>query len=676
MKRWLLSTDGGSTYPWQLNIVNGAEIQFSTERESDQVFMRTKMESDLVLDRDGFQLIYPFERNPDQRCAKLYVKQEVRCSGMWITRWTGRFTANLCSFDLDACQVTVKPETYDKYTCLLDKWEEKINVLDSPAYCVHADFNPQFDFALVYGTYTRPDLVGSGVGFNCCYEYQKALHSTNMDIDSGLWTLDGSITYLGNGWNVAYTIIDYYDPIAAENGTYRQVWWRERVTNLCVDGAPVTPPGSGWALYQNLCGTNGTAEWVREPVIAYSFGAITDGTCSGETPVAPVASCSGTWLLLNPSPAPSTQGFGGCVYMLFGATGTPGEFDAANGYPGPQYICVTSVLEEDYCRSRKVSDTLQRMLDTYGCPEVVEPASDFFEINPPGDAVGYAPGINYVTGQTNTLNHLMLLQASDAVYPNATEWATLGEMSLKQLLEYFRIMFQAYWYVNATGQLRIEHIDFFVQLQALDLTTAEALTWNANTNKYNHLSEAAPKRERMAYQTQRTLDVVGRDIVYPPACATAELKTETVDITADLAYVAADPQAINLESFVILATTQTATTPTELYEVIVDTGILLPVPVTNHPLAWSTLHDRYFRSNRYVHTGELNGQTTTFVVRPTIEQDELVAYGCCDIITWDGSGTVKTELGEVYLGKRQGVVQKLIWEDFKDVVTLTLRYSY
>lgn len=323
-----------------------------------------------------------------------------------------------------------------------------------------------------------------------------------------------------------------------------------------------------------------------------------------------------------------------------------------------------------------MDDTLQRMLDTYDCPNARVVVSDFFEINPDGTAQGYSAGINYVTGQTNTVNHLLLLQASDALDPDASEWATLGELSMKQLLEWLRQLFQVYWDITPGGILRLEHIDYFVQTEALDLTTAEALRANAMRNRYKHLSEAAPRRERMAYQAQRTLDFVGKDIVYPPACATGEVKQETVSVTADLAYINADPDAISKDGFVMLACTETPGTPDPTYTVIVDTGILLPTPVTNHPLAWSTLHDRYFRSWRYVRTGEMNGVQTNFRVRPTIEQDGLVADVCCDMIGWKGDGTVKTELGETYLAKRQGLVSKAVWIDTSDIVELTLRYLY
>ncbi len=679
-KRWMVSLDDGASYATEVVVLNAAEVKFAAERQDNAVYMRVKLETELLLDSEAFNLLYPYEAHVGLRCTVIYIRQEVECRGMWVPRWTGRFTSGACGWDLDGCTLTVKPEVFDRYTCLLDAMDEKINVLDSPPYCATAKFDRQFDFGMVYGNWTRDDLVGTGPGYNTTYEYEQYATSTNLDIDPGLWTLDGSVTYLGNGWSKAKTLFTNTDPgTMDEFSEVLFVYWRERVTTLCVDGDPVEPPGTGWELYENNCGTDGTAVYVREPVIPYTFGDPVAGTCSGDTPVEPATPCDGQWLTITPETedlAPRCP-----PYMYY--DGDPDVPD--NGglldpnapiLDAPWYVCITGIVEQEYCRARRMDDTIQRMLDTYDCPSATRVVSDFFEIDPDGTAEGYSAGINYVTGDTNTVNHLLLLQASDALFPNASEWATLGELSLKDLLEWLRIQFQVYWDILPGGIFRLEHIDFWVQTEALDLTTAEALRNNALLNRYKHLSEAAPKRERMSYQAQRTLDFVGRDIVYPAACATAEVKQETVSVFADLAYLVGDPDAISRDGFVMLACTETPGTPDPTYEVIVDTGILLPNPVTNHPLAWSTLHDRYFRTWRYVRTGELNGVPANFGVRPTIEQDGLVTDVCCSNLGWRGTGTVKTDLGERFLAKKQGLVQKATWEDIADIIRLTLRYQY
>lgn len=676
----MVSLDNGVSYPTEVGVLNSGEVKFSAEQQEGEVFKRMKLGTELLMDSEAFALLYPYEKTGSLRCTVIYIRQEVECRGMWAPRWIGRFTPGVCEWDLDGCSLSVKPEVYDRYTCLLDAMDGKINVLDSPPYCATAVFDRQFDFGMVFGNWTRDDLVGTGPGYNTTYEYEQYATSTNMDVDPGMWTLDGSVTDLGNGWTKAKTLFTNTDPgTMDEFSTVLFVYWRERVTTLCVDGDPVEPPGTGWVLYQNNCGVDGTAEWVRPPVIAYTFGDPVAGSCAGDEPSPPVAACDGQWLLITPNPDDLTPR---CPpYMYYDADpNIPDNGDVLDPnapiLEAPWYICITSIVEQEYCRARRMDDTLQRMLDTYDCPNARVVVSDFFEINPDGTAQGYSAGINYVTGQMNTVNHLLLLQASDALDPNASEWATLGELSMKELLEWLRLMFQVYWDITPGGIFRLEHIDYFVQTEALDLTTAEALRANAMRNRYKHLSEAAPRRERMAYQAQRTLDFVGKDIVYPPACATAEVKQETVSVAADLAYINADPDAISKEGFVMLACTETPGTPDPTYTVIVDTGILLPNPVTNHPLAWSTLHDRYFRSWRYVRTGEMNGVQTNFRVRPTIEQDGLVADVCCDMIGWKGDGTVKTELGETYLAKRQGLVSKAVWIDTSDIVELTLRYLY
>ena len=84
--------------------------------------------------------------------------------------------------------------------------------------------------------------------------------------------------------------------------------------------------------------------------------------------------------------------------------------------------------------------------------------SDFFEWSPIGDTPGYVAGQNYVTGETNQVDHLVILQKSDAIDPTASNPATIGEITLKEMLQFMVETFRVYWIIDDDGNLRLEHI--------------------------------------------------------------------------------------------------------------------------------------------------------------------------------------------------------------------------
>ena len=101
----------------------------------------------------------------------------------------------------------------------------------------------------------------------------------------------------------------------------------------------------------------------------------------------------------------------GCNWVLISECGVNGE---------PSYYWCRQGTDISYIRNRALEDVLQLFIDQL-CPTLGIIRSDFFEINPPGDAPGYVSGENYVTGTTNKVNYLLLAQKSDIIDPTSTE---------------------------------------------------------------------------------------------------------------------------------------------------------------------------------------------------------------------------------------------------------------
>lgn len=320
-------------------------------------------------------------------------------------------------------------------------------------------------------------------------------------------------------------------------------------------------------------------------------------------------------------------------------------------------------------------ESLEYMLERAGC-DVSAVVSDFFEWNPIGDAPGYVAGENYITGETNTVSNIQILQKSDAIDPLATNPATIGEMTIAEMFQWLRAL-QVFWDIDDSGRLRLEHWHFWNYSQGLDLTTGEAYELNRGMNRYEHLSQEIPGRERCTMAEANGPDFVGLDIIYDSPCVQVDERNSVEEtklgfITTDISFISTTPDAISTSGFVMLACDSEA-----IPNVIIDTGAITGVPTTNAPLSWANIHAAFWTWNRYLKQGNMNGEDVTFDgIVPNIQQPDLKAPFCCGMESWDPRDTVKTELGQDYLNNRNAFVEKAELEDYDDRLSITPRYAY
>jgi len=100
----------------------------------------------------------------------------------------------------------------------------------------------------------------------------------------------------------------------------------------------------------------------------------------------------------------------------------------------------------------RLADAIQMTLQE--CPYTI--ISNFFGINPDG-----TNPTNEYYDESPRLEHLYLFQITDVVIADATENATIGKISFKQLYEDLKKMFNIRFIVDDNMNLRIEHISYF-----------------------------------------------------------------------------------------------------------------------------------------------------------------------------------------------------------------------
>lgn len=607
--------------------------KFTRERDLSNgcIGYRRKLASELTFTGDDYKFFLTYEKSRARRCHEFTIRRQWKCGSQWKTFWTGTFSTGAGKWDLGRCVFAVKPEVLDKYSCIIRNLEKKVNALQVAPVDAAAIVIPSLEFGVCVQTFALP------IGCEDFYD-------------------DGG--NLENEWENSHSQIVPYS--CDGGGTYQLgVYWREREQTFCVAGSPVPPVGAGWALLTDNCGADGTAIYVRNSTISWTFGDVDLVESTSAIPTPPDTSCAWTYV--------------GTVDVT--ATVDPFCTQTYHHF----YVCLSSGTPTEFSRARPLMEVAEYILDQSGCA-YTELASDFFEHNPPGDAPGYSAGLNYVTGEANEVNSLVILQNSDAIDPAASNPATLGELKLKELLLYFNTAFQVFWDIDDAGVFRLEHWKFWTFPVGLDIADYPGNA-SVETLTYRHLSQEIPRYERAQYANALGIDFVGADIEYSGPCVTneekAEVKQYTFDpFTADIAYVISDPEDIPKQGFVILATAFDGS----VYNTLLGIGALSGNTITNAALSAANLQANYWTWNRYQTDAVMNKQDVIFDgIQTNIEQKDVAVKMCCDVFGFDPSNRVLTALGRKIgtVGNPvSGYVQREEVTESDETARFTLRYGY
>jgi hypothetical protein len=523
--------------------------------------------------------------------------------------------------------VTVKTEPLDRYTCALDAKDNRVNLMtiepvNASVPFVIADLEV---YACSICTPSFLVCVPPGDPLAANYLWEK-IEERSFNIGSG----------------------------SSECTCITQVYGRRRTTTICVGGNPVPPSGSGWALLENNCAIDGTATYVKRlsgDEIFFLDATLEEGECVDGV-LQPPTGCVAYLPVYD------------CDAEVTGCTSVTGEIPY-------KWVCF-GAAGIAHNRARTLQSAAEAIVEALGCPEITGIASDFFGWNAPGDAPGYVAGLNYVTGQPTQTEHLLIMQKSDAMDPDATNPATIGEMSFAELMNFLWVAYRCWWDITPEGVLRIEHFIYWQGQPGIDVSTVAGAN---EPLRYKHLNDEIPRIERALWMEAQSRDFVGLDIIYSGPCAKKDAieQWEPGKITTDINFVNTDPEAIEKDGFVVLAADFNGV---DQYSVIVDNGAITGNFAANAPLSWANLQRDFWQWDRYLPTGSMNGQPTNFMgYLPNIEQDDVSIPMCCGLSSFDARQYLTTKLGQ-RLGIQRGEVLSADHDLKTGRTTFVIRYAY
>lgn len=594
---------------------NFPDSQFEWNREGEEIFFRKLFDSPLKFLKADYDY-FVSEILPNECCEVKFIIEK-KCSGMgflteddreitteqdWNVEWRGYFTHNSCEWDLSHCNVTVKFELDDFYRCLLYGYEDKQTIFETLQYFERLE---------------------------CCEE--RSVPTLGLLECSSV--CNNYITAIGESPSTPDLI--QFNPNSLVNpcdGSDRGDWQVEKVvqTQLSFTNQPVE--------IFNVCFT-----WIREVAITIdSLGVATEPSGTG-------------WVMreaVNYNGAPAHKWtrlpYGGIYYSW---SDYSIDLDSGCDLPCTSTISVNFPETPDSKTTQKSLTEVSNFLVSKSCGTLSGFRSDLFEINPVGDTPGYVAGIDYVTGVASKISNLRVQQISAFLtVMSDTPQEIYSDMSLKDLLDSLKIMFNCKWFVDDEGYVRMEHISWFRRTAAVDTTVGqENIRLNKSKKKFKYDRVEIPMREKFNFPYQGYKDFIGVDIKYNSACVNLRksVSYSVPKFSTDLKYI--QDSANNLKdfnSFLLLACDTDNT-------VLSETGVLTGEDQLNGHLSWANLHDAYYRHDRFLPSGLMNDVETTFETTKKTKRQVPVVFagsGCCKVIN-PLVDLVTTELGDGQIDK-------------------------
>lgn len=217
----------------------GGDLQFEIERTDFRI--RIKCASEFTAIRSSYTALKALlDADP---CDD--VEFVINLSGSEV--WAGQLNLRKAEWSPDTCIVRFTPDLEDDYTCLLESWEDEVNVIDTTEKVSVEPFFGTLDEQVCTLDFVSPVAV-------------EGFAETNISS-----CLDDVTTYVIK----TFTITDLGAGAAPNRYRHAVTWVSERATTACSGGSPVAPPGDGWTLVDNDCGGSGNATYGRQPQRSY-----------------------------------------------------------------------------------------------------------------------------------------------------------------------------------------------------------------------------------------------------------------------------------------------------------------------------------------------------------------------------------------------------------------------
>jgi hypothetical protein len=653
MKRiFKITSTSGSRFVYP---INDDSLLYKWKKLKDSINYELELTSRLIFTNnakegiDDFTYFYGFEKNVLTRCETLTVEIFKVCNGLNVLEFKGIMPLNGGEWNLDRCEVSFEVKNSTSiYDCISDNKKE--TSIPISQYMPQVNGNPDVSCG-----FTLPD-----------------------------YDTDAANRYFGTP-PVAGLPFGFYDTTVS--GEYEPIY-------IYGDTVCITSDGSTWTAV-------GNGVWSKtSPYADHVTGNLFN--IYDESPTV------GQWTFITNVKLNTANYF----YNERENPVAENTFDVP--YQSFAMLC-TAIVHELLVKCGR--DTDLPML-----------RSDFFDWNATGDVTGYipsvitklpldlsadhyptgsitsifkyvflpiTPGINYVTGQPNHLTHLQFMPKSNANNNSANEWEQYyftpdgivfnfsdNKFTFEDLEKLWAYAFGAYWFIDADGCMRVEHLSYFNNIGLVyNSTISPNERYNQSNNKYIYEKDLLPQLERFKFSQNKDFingavetGIVNKnnEIFYEGVCVNLNESSNEVDYA--VSKVVTDVRCLDsanngdsdlydkngLFLFTVSFSAKTNEEPEQFgkphYLALAESTIeneqlylnASPTLYENAHVQWGNLIRRYLRDNSVLITGKNGADIITFTAktRKSKVQQNVIIRQCCDDVSFNPlQASIITQLG-------------------------------
>jgi len=232
------------------------------------------------------------------------------------------------------------------------------------------------------------------------------------------------------------------------------------------------------------------------------------------------------------------------------------------------------------------------------------------------------PTHNYVTSAVNRLNLLYLCKADGLTTDKADDYKT----TFKKLMEVLKQKLRAYWYIDTEGYFRIEHEQYFRQMDVqIDITTATYLKYKPEIDMLLYSYDKSDSYSRLQYSENNAngADFIADPIIYDYIKTSTKKKDINVDISTDVSWIVTNPGDATSDGF-ILAETETLGFNVPVFGASRTAGYYFQ----NQYLSWYSIIPLFFKYFGEANTANVNngGVLTLTHVKELLRQGGIKFY--------------------------------------------------
>ncbi len=713
--RWKLGIDDGTAV--QVYPVYKDDLSIEYEKESQQQFFRRKLSGKLDFINADFDTIMQAAFD-----SVYHVQLEMSADNghTWSQYWHGKFMRTDCTVNIDDKKITVQPEVVDEYTDILAGMEKEYNLIElAPAIdrvritkraalqvylqgddkltyvvnglsfessCQSVDDENELNgqhFASV-GRFRELVMKQNGAVYNIyegmvpLYFYRDGTYILTTSDNQTYVRLDVQASILGGLSYISYEIIRTSDDAilwAWDTSPFEQA---EDVVEF--DMAAV---GGSGTMH---CDVNNRKVWSRVLCDVMTFNG------------------SDTYALQAGDMSFDNRNYRRCI--SFSLTGdyiinntqlsdTPTEWGRTNDgkyftkpvvvgssfYPiGRSQWIYTSlwIMDDGTLADYLVNGDKQAEIQTnYTLASVLKvllatiaPDVTF------GETSAYS---QFLYGDTHfgiDSYRLLMTPKSNVIAGEFSQPAMKATITMRDVLNMLRDVLCAYWYIDSSNRLRIEHIEFFKNggsystqpTVGIDLTemkvSRNGKAWAFAKNEYTFNKEDMPQRYQFEWMDEVSEAFVGKPLEIISKYV-KEGKIENVTIgsfTTDVDYILLAPEDISKDGFALFA----GTLSSGVYVLPIGSVAMTSATVQNQVLAFPNIIPEYWTYDLPSPNAEMGGNVVTVNgTQRNRKQSVNVPTGGSDP---DMNQLIKTGLGN-------GQIEKMSINLSSRMAKTTLRYA-